>query len=143
MLPNQHSQLGNLTKEQMEMAKDKYFRYFMIDFMEYNLRKVVSDNTVYCAQKCKLFDNVEDLSNEKQEFSCFEKCIGKFGDSYEHALDVFGKYLQTMNKQKVFAHSQLDKDSQEKRFLLGEGSLEPVYDKPPVLSRGNRRKLDD
>ena len=28
----------------------------------------------------------------------FEKCLGKFSDSYEHALDVFGDHLKVVNK---------------------------------------------
>lgn len=37
----------------------------MIDFLEYNMRKVVVDNTSYCAEKCKVFSNF----NEEAEKS--------------------------------------------------------------------------
>ena len=124
--------------QKAQAAKDKYFKFFLIDFLEFNMRKVASDNTIYCAQKCKMFDNLDTQHNsnneEKQEFSCFEKCLGKFSDSYESALNVFGEHLKTMKRQNVYQHS--DPEQMEKRFLMGEGTPEPVYDTP----QGNKRR---
>jgi hypothetical protein len=42
---------------------------------------------------------------DRQMNSCIEKCLGKFSDSYEIALDVFGDNLVTMNQKRVFTHS--------------------------------------
>lgn len=62
-------------------------------------------------------------------FSCFEKCLGKFSDSYDSALDLFGAHLHTLNDKKVFNHSSnSDPSVSDKRFLLGQGVMDPVYD---------------
>ena len=68
----------------------------MIDFLEFNLRKVITDNTSFCANKCKMFDSFDETL-EKEEFSCFEKCLGKFSDGYDQALNIFGENLKAMN----------------------------------------------
>eukprot|EP00347_Sterkiella_histriomuscorum_P013567 403364221 len=66
-------------------------------------------------------------SNDKQEFSCFEKCLGKFTDSYEHALNVMSGHIDKNTEETVFQH----KEGDEKKYIMGdEGSIEPVYDKP-------------
>ena len=36
-------------------AKQTYLKHFMVDFIEFNLRKVVVSNTIYCADNCRLF----------------------------------------------------------------------------------------
>lgn len=69
-------------------------------------------------------------------FSCFEKCLGKFSDSYDNALDLFGNHLRTLNNKQVFNHSLSgssdveDPSVSDKRFLLGQGVMDPIYDKP-------------
>ena len=133
------AQNNSAQERQSQEAKARYLRYFMIDFLEFNMRKVLVENTSYCAERCKVFDGVNtstqvDPKQEKQLLSCFEKCLGKFSDSYDSALDVFGNHLKTLNTNQVFRHSEVD----EKKFLLGQGGLEPVYDKP----RTRKRDLD-
>ena len=112
----------------------------MIDYLEYNLRKLMVDNTTYCAQKCNLFEDVKKidqpilaLKEERKLFSCFEKCLGKFSDSYDNALDVFGNHLKSINNKQVFNHSQNKPEDgipDDKRFLLGQGVMDPIYDQP-------------
>jgi hypothetical protein len=41
-------------------AKQTYLKHFMVDFIEFNLRKVVTQNTIYCADNCALFANIMD-----------------------------------------------------------------------------------
>ena len=104
-------------------------RFFMIDYLEFNLRRVMVDNTHFCAEKCSLYDDLRPNSTlpektqgeEKKLFSCFEKCLGKFSDSYENALDIFGSHLKTLQTNQVFKHSesQSENEAAEKRFLLG------------------------
>ena len=36
---------GALQMKQKEEAKDRYLQFFMIDFLEFNLRKVMVENT--------------------------------------------------------------------------------------------------
>ena len=43
-----------------EETSERLNGYQMIDFMEFNLRKVVIQNAKFCAAKCHLFDNLED-----------------------------------------------------------------------------------
>ncbi|TNV75233.1 hypothetical protein FGO68_gene14673 [Halteria grandinella] len=121
-------------------------RFFMMDYLEFNLRKVLVDNTGFCSKKCHIFDglmNQDQVASQKQEkqmFSCFEKCLGKFSDSYDNALEVFGDHLRTINTNQVYQHSvkagqEADKIGQDHRFLLGQGSLDPIYDKPTATKR--------
>ncbi len=97
-----------MSPEQARLGKDskeKYMRFFMIDYLEFNLRKVMVENTHFCAEKCSLFEDLRPGKNltevtqseEKKLFSCFEKCLGKFSDSYENALDIFGGHLKTLH----------------------------------------------
>ncbi len=114
-------------------------KFFMLDFLEFNLRKVMIENTQFCSQKCNLFEDIKigakaetTKVSEKNMLSCFEKCLGKFSDSYESAVDIFGNHLKTLHKSQVFTHSQNEREDEggEKRFLLGQGIMDPVYDKP-------------
>ena len=45
-------------EKQNELAKARYLKYFMIDFLEFNMRKVLIDNTSYCANKCNVFEGL-------------------------------------------------------------------------------------
>ena len=45
--------------KQSEEAKERYMKFFMLDFLEFNLRKVMIENTQFCAQKCQLFDDIK------------------------------------------------------------------------------------
>ena len=86
-------------------------KLFMIDYLEFNLRRIMIDNTSFCSQRCHLFDDLmqpatESKAGERALFSCFEKCLGKFSDSYDSALDVFGSHLRSLNTSQVFRHSQ-------------------------------------
>ena len=73
------------------MMKQSFMKYQMIDFMEFTMRKVVSKNMTFCADQCKMFDNIldEDLSTKEERIqnNCFENCIGKHSDSVEYGLD--------------------------------------------------------
>lgn len=100
----------------------------MMDYIEYNLRRVVIENTSFCSHRCHLFDDLmtkpvtepptavvwtgdavqEEKPDEKKMFSCFEKCLGKFSDSYDSSLDLFGAHLHTLTEKKVFNHSKND-----------------------------------
>lgn len=31
----------------------------MIDFLEFNMRRIVNDNTTFCASKCHIFENLK------------------------------------------------------------------------------------
>lgn len=88
----------------------------MVDFIEFNLRKVVSMNTVYCADKCAVFANImdEDLSvkEQKQQMSCFEKCIGKHTDGLELALSTLSEHLKKNRERET---ATMKKDG----YLLG------------------------
>ncbi len=46
--------------KQSDEAKEKYMKFFMIDYLEFNLRRVLIENTSFCAQRCRLFDNLSD-----------------------------------------------------------------------------------
>jgi hypothetical protein len=61
----------------------------------------------------------------------FENCLGKYSDSYENALEIFGQHLKTMKKATMISHSQtLDAgEKREKRYLIGAED-EPLYDEP-------------
>ena len=124
---------SNLSQKQLDETKERYMNFYMIDFLEFNMRKVVFDNSQFCLEKCAIFSNLNNeayplpKAEERAQFSCLEKCLGKFSDGYEQALDVFTKQLHTLNSKKVFTHQGV-KD--ERPFLLGEGQMDPVYDKP-------------
>ena len=53
---------------QVQQSKEKYVKYFLIDMMEINLRKVVAQNTIFCANKCNLLDNVMDDDPSPADF---------------------------------------------------------------------------
>ena len=61
----------------------------------------------------------------------FEKCLGKYSDSYEHALEIFGQHLKSQKKDMLIQHSQSleSAQSREKKFLMGAQD-EPLYDQP-------------
>ena len=44
-------------------SKEKYMRLFMIDYLEFNLRKVMVENTHFCAEKCSLFEDLRPGKN--------------------------------------------------------------------------------
>ncbi|CDW80987.1 UNKNOWN [Stylonychia lemnae] len=96
----------------------------MMDYLEYNMRKIAFENIQFCSEKCNIFSNLKDkqnqtLAEERDEFSCFEKCIGKFTDSYEHAIDLAGGQLKKINKDNVYTH----KEDSEQKFLMGDGVI--------------------
>ncbi len=101
----------------------------MVDFIEFNLRKVVTQNTVYCADRCNLFTNImeEELTTkeQRQQMSCFEKCLGKHTDGLELALSTLTEHLKSTREKET---AKTKKDG----YLLGQNAAEPVYDKPAV-----------
>ncbi len=110
------------------------------------MRKVAYDNSLFCLEKCKVLSNISTepyplaKAEERAQFSCFEKCLGKFTDGYEQALDVFTEQLHTLNTKQVFMHKGVKDD---RPFLLGEGQMDPVYDKPSFRSKKGRRVNED
>ena len=91
-------------QQKQTFMKDRYLKFFMVDFMELSLRKVAYQNAIYCSDRCKMFDNImdEDLSSkeERLQHSCFEKCLGKHSDSLESALDVLSDHMKTIKQEK-------------------------------------------
>ncbi len=114
-----------------EAAKSAYFKHFMVDFIEFNLRKVASQNTVFCAERCHVFTELidQDLTakQERSQLSCFEKCLGKHSDSLDVALSVLGQHLTALQATKVTTHTH---EKGEATYLLSKSAFEPVYDKP-------------
>ena len=62
----------------------------------------------------------------------FEKCLGKYSDSYETGLDVWTQHLSLLNKNKIITHDQdLDsKQARDRQYLMGGNAEDPVYDDP-------------
>ena len=108
-------------------AKQTYLKHFMVDFIEFKLRKVVTQNTIFCADRCALFTDImdEDLTvkEQRQQMSCFEKCIGKHTDGLDLALSTLSEHLKN-NREKEIVRTKKD------GYLLGQNAAEPVYDKP-------------
>ena len=81
-----------------EKTKEHYLRFFMVDFVEMAVRKVASQNTIFCANQARLFDKMmeEDLSKKesKKQMMDFENCLGKHSDSLEHALSVLSGHIK-------------------------------------------------
>lgn len=78
-----------------------YMKHFMVDYLEHGMRKVVQANALSCSKNVNYFRMLnEDLSSVEQRAldSAFEKCLGKYSDSYEHALDTFNTHLRTSKK---------------------------------------------
>ena len=88
----------------------------MVDFIEFNLRKVATSSSIFCSDKCNLFSNImdEDLSNKEQrlQLSCFEKCLGKHTDGLELALGSLTEHLK-QTRERETAKTKRD------GFLLG------------------------
>ena len=108
---------GQNMTEIAEKQKDMFIKHFMIDYMEYSMRRVVQENTLHCAKQVGYFRvNEKNMTPKsiRQLDSKFEKCIGKYTDSYEQSLDVFGQHLKMMNKSNIITHSQ-QLDSKEQR----------------------------
>ena len=80
----------------------------MMDFIEHGLRKSVQDNALHCAKRVGYFDNLmKDQTPQEQRFKDmeFEKCLGKYSDSYEQALDIFGSHLNSMKQDTMISHN--------------------------------------
>ena len=65
LAPNQATE--EEMKAQMHLAegsKERFLKFFMVDYIEMTMRKVANQNTIFCANKAKLFDNLmnEDLT---------------------------------------------------------------------------------
>lgn len=110
-------------------------RHFMTDFIEHGLRKAVQENAIHCAKNVGYFENLmkdQTLEQQMRKDQEFELCLGKYSDSYEQALDVFGQHLKSLKQATVVTHSQplQSTEQREKRYLMGSGPNEPIYDKP-------------
>lgn len=61
----------------------------MIDNLEFQLRTLIKDNVVHCANEVGYL-NVNEETTSKQELrrldAEFENCLGKYSDSFEGAL---------------------------------------------------------
>jgi hypothetical protein len=81
--------------------------------------------------------NSDLLRDERNQMSCFEKCLGKHSDSFEVSLGVFGAHLRaTKDKKNLVTHAHIDGTTdKDTRFLLGEGVEEPVYDTPMSIRK--------
>ena len=98
MQPNQPSdEEMKAAMAKAQQSKDRYLKFFMIDFVEMSMRKVANQNTVFCAKQAKLFDNLmeEDLTvrEKKRQLQRFENCLGKHTDSLEHALSMLSTHI--------------------------------------------------
>ena len=82
-----------------EKSRERYLKFFMVDFIEMTMRKVASQNTVFCANQARLFDNLmeEELSKRdaRKQLQAFENCLGKHSDSLEHALSNLSYFIQS------------------------------------------------
>ena len=92
MLQDQTNQIDEALYEE---KKDKITKFFMMDYLEFNMRRIAFENIRFCSDNCNIFSNLKTNQNQTQEdeikeLSCFEKCLGKFTDSYEHAIDIAG-----------------------------------------------------
>ena len=139
-----------LMEEQQEAVKDRYLRYFMIDFAEQSMRKVASNNIIWCAEKSQLFDNIlnEDLTpkQKRTQLRQFENCLGKHTDSLDQAMSALSDHMSRMNRQErtVFEHEGevntllgttkpvYEVEDRGEQYLLSQrqGGMEPVYDAP-------------
>ncbi|MFN9910717.1 MAG: hypothetical protein ACK56F_32190 [bacterium] len=55
-------------EKQNEQAKSRYLKYFMIDFLEFNMRKILVENTSYCSNRCHVFEGfTADVQPTSQE----------------------------------------------------------------------------
>ena len=99
----------------------------MVDFIEFNLRKVASSSTVFCADKCSLFSNIMDedltIKEQRSQLSCFEKCLGKHTDGLELARGSLRDHLKSTRENEVAK-------TKKNGYLLGQNAAEPVYDSP-------------
>ena len=91
-------------------TKEKFFKFFLTDFIELTMRKVAFQNAEFCANKCDLLSKATlmadlTLKQERDQMACFERCLGKHSDSFEVALDVFGNHLRSAKQQNVITHS--------------------------------------
>ena len=50
---------SDLQQIQSREASEKYMKFFMVDYLEFNLRRILVDNTSFCASNCHLFDGLE------------------------------------------------------------------------------------
>ena len=61
MAPNRPSEdETNQQKEIAERSKERYLKFFMVDFVEMSMRKVAQQNIVFCANQAKVFDRLMD-----------------------------------------------------------------------------------
>ena len=84
--------------EEQEIQRQGYLSNFILDFMEFNLRKVALENSVKCARQVDYFAKFKkemaekpqeaDLYQKKLDIE-FENCLGKYTDSYEYAMEIF------------------------------------------------------
>ena len=72
----------------MKVKRETYMRHFMMDFMEFGMRKVIQDNSITCAKKVGYFQNrgLKEVDMEILDVN-MENCLGKHSDSYEYALE--------------------------------------------------------
>ena len=46
--------------EMANKSKERYLKFFMVDFIEMSMRKVAYQNIVFCSKEAKLFENLAD-----------------------------------------------------------------------------------
>ena len=88
--PQYAGNIGDPSKErELNARKEQYMQHFMIDYLELSLRKIAQENAIHCAKKAGYFQNMRADMDLKSLDSKFEKCLGKYSDSYETGLDVW------------------------------------------------------
>jgi hypothetical protein len=114
--------------------------FLMADFYEYNFRKTLYDNVVPCARQCNLLDlknrSIQKVELGRKDLSCFEKCLGKFSDSFSTSVDYFNRQVTTSQTEDSYINQsgsgEVQKDS---KYLLGSGAPAPIYDEPKKRSK--------
>ena len=103
------------------------------------MQKVATQNTLFCAKRCKTFDDIlnQDWTpkQERQHQNCFQNCLGKHTDSLEMALDQMQAHLAKKTKPTFVTHSDDIGDASRLQYLLSQNSTEPVYDTPIKQSK--------
>ena len=122
------------TEELAHARKEQYMRHFMVDFIDISMRRIAYDNSIHCAQRVGYFNDSKNVNQRKLDAD-YEKCLGKYSDSYESGLDILTQHLALMNKSKLITHGQelKGKSARDNSYLMGGETAEPIYDNAQTL----------
>ena len=111
---------STVSEQLANSRKEQYMRHFMVDFIDISMRKIAYDNSIHCAQRVGYFNESKNVDQRKQDAD-FEKCLGKYSDSYEYGLDILTQHLALMNKSKIITHNKelRGKSKRENSYLMG------------------------